>query len=182
MPNLINRWILAACLVVVAFGSTASSTASANATLDDTQPHAVYPGWSRPPGPGKHYDTWQDAKGPDVGEVSADPKRLPSRVDNSDRPQFPPIYRQKWGACGQFASVASVFTYEWNVANGTIAADDATRFPAHFSWNMINRAENKGSEAYHGWEVAKRVGIPTIKSYGTVEKKKLGAWPNGYDV
>jgi len=59
-----------------------------------------------------------------------------------------------------------IFTYEMNILNGTIADTDATRFPAHFSWNMINQAENNGSEAYHGWEVAKRIGIPTAKSYG----------------
>lgn len=144
---------------------------------------AEYPGgFSRPPSQGKDYNTWADAKGPDVGEAKVDPKRLPSRVDNSTRPQFPAIYQQKWGACGQFASVASIFTYEMNVLNGTVADTDKTRFPAHFSWNMMNRAENKGSEAYHGWEVAKRIGIPTAKSYGGVRLSKIGVWPNGYEI
>lgn len=184
MLNLITRFLLLACLAVAVALSSDASNAQARpaAVADMTHPHAVYPGWSRPPGPGKDYDTWQGAMGPDVGEVSVDPKRLPSRVDNAQRPQFPPIYRQKWGACGQFASVASVFTYEWNVAHGTLADSDQTRFPAHFSWNMINRAENKGSEAYHGWEVAKRVGIPTAKAYGGVRLNEIGLWPNGYDI
>lgn len=143
----------------------------------------AYPGhFSRPPSQGRDYNTWADAKGPDVGEVKPDPKRLPSRVDNSARPEFPPVYKQRWGACGQFASVASIFTYEMNVLNGTKADSDATRFPAHFSWNMMNRAENIGSEAYHGWEVAKRVGIPTAESYGGVRREKIGSWPNGYDI
>jgi hypothetical protein len=180
MPTLIIRLTLAACLAVAASALTENAEAKSPAVADDTQPHAVYPGWSRPPGPGKDYDTWLDAKGPDVGEVPVDPKRLPSRVDNSEHPQVPPVYRQKWGACGQFASVASVFTYEWNVANGTTA--DMTSFPAHFSWNMINRAQNKGSEAYHGWEVAKRIGIPTAKAYGGVRLNEIGLWPNGYDT
>ena len=143
----------------------------------------AYPGhFSRPPSQGRDYNTWADAEGPDVGEVKPDPKRLPSRVDNSARPEFPPVYKQRWGACGQFASVASIFTYEMNVLNGTKADSDATRFPAHFSWNMMNRAENIGSEAYHGWEVAKRVGIPTAESYGGVRREKIGSWPNGYDI
>lgn len=150
---------------------------------DNNEAGVAYPDhFSRPPSQGKDYDTWRDAGGPDVGEVKVDPKRLPSRVDNSERPEFPPVYKQKWGACGQFASVASIFTYEMNVLNGTIADSDATRFPAHFSWNMMNRSENKGSEAYHGWEVAKRIGVPTAKSYGGVRLNKIGVWPNGYDT
>ena len=146
-------------------------------------PQAAYPGgFSRPPSMGKNYDTWEDAAGPDIGETNLDPKRLPSRVDNSERPEFPPVYKQRWGACGQFAAVASIFTYEMNVLNGNAADTDATRFPAHFSWNMMNRAENKGSEAYHGWEVAKRVGVPSAKSYGGVRLNKIGVWPNGYEI
>lgn len=155
------------------------------ATADDADNKArvAYPGgFSRPPSEGKDYNTWQDATGPDVGMTKVDPGRLPSRVDNSSRPQFPPVYKQKWGACGQFASVASIFTYEMNVLNGTTAETEATQFPAHFSWNMMNNAENKGSEAYHGWEVAKRVGIPTAKSYGGVRLDKIGVWPNGYAI
>ena len=143
----------------------------------------AYPGgFSRPPSQGKDYNTWADALGADVGEKRPDLKRLPARVDNSARPEFPPVYKQRWGSCGQFASVASIFTYEMNVLNGTVADSDATRFPAHFSWNMMNRAENKGSEAYHGWEVAKRIGIPTAKSYGGVRLNKIGSWPNGYEI
>lgn len=142
---------------------------------------AAYPRpFSRPPTQGDDYDTWGDASGADIGRGGGEAERLPSRVDNSTRPEFPEIYRQKWGACGQFASVATIFTYEMNVLNGTAADSDATRFPAHFSWNMINGATNRGSEAYHGWEVAKRVGIPTAKSYGGVRLDKIGVWPNGY--
>jgi len=70
---------------------------------------------------GDNYDTWRGATGPDVGETVVDIRRLPSRVDNSTRPQFPPIYKQKGGACGQFTAVASIFTYEMNLLNGTEA-------------------------------------------------------------
>lgn len=147
------------------------------------EPRAVHDYFfMRPPGLGKGYDSWADAKGPDVGEVSVDPGRLPARVDNSQRPEFPPIYRQRYGTCGQFTAAATMFTYEMNVLNGTAADSDATRFPATFSWNMMNRAQKSGSEAYHGWEVAKRLGLPTIKTYGSVERTEVGAWPNGYDI
>ncbi|YCM42814.1 hypothetical protein V2O64_16015 [Verrucomicrobiaceae bacterium 227] len=150
---------------------------------DANKARVAYPGgFSRPPSEGKDYDTWRDASGPDVGRAKVADDRLPSRVDNSSRPQFPPIYKQKWGACGQFAAVASIFTYEMNVLNGTIADSEATQFPAHFSWNMMNRADNVGSEAYHGWEVAKRIGVPTAKSYGGVRLNKIGVWPNGYEI
>jgi hypothetical protein len=65
--------------------------------------HAAYPQpFSRPASMGKDYDTWRDAKGPDICETIVDAKRLPSRVDNSTRPQFPPIYKQKGGACGPY--------------------------------------------------------------------------------
>lgn len=131
----------------------------------------------------ENYDTWRDAKGPDIGETPVDISRLPSRVDNSTRPEFPPIYKQNGGACGQFTAIASIFTYEMNLLNGTHANTDATRFPADFSWNMVNSADKKnGSEAYHGWETAKHIGIPTVKTYGTVHRKDAGPWPNGYAI
>lgn len=145
---------------------------------------AAYPKpFSRPPSMGDGYDTWQDAKGPDVGEITVEASRLPSFVDNSTRPEFPPIYKQHGGACGQFTAIASIFTYEMNVLNGTHANTDATCFPADFSWNMINGADKQnGSEAYHGWETAKHIGIPTVKSYGTVHRKEAGPWANGYAI
>ena len=146
--------------------------------------HAAYPKpFSRPDSMGEDYDTWRDAKGPDIGETLVDTSRLPSRVDNSTRPQFPPIYKQKGGACGQFTAVASIFTYEMNVLNGTEAITTATQFPADFSWNMCNGGRSdRGSEAYHGWETAKQIGIPTVKSYGRVEgdEDKIGLWAKGY--
>ena len=152
----------------------------------DSPARAAYPGpFSRPPSTGKDYDTWRDATGPDIGETPVDVSRLPSRVDNSTRPQFPPIYKQKGGACGQFTAIASIFTYEMNVLNGTEASTTATQFPADFSWNMCNAANSaQGSEAHHGWETAKQIGIPTVESYGRVEgdKDKIGLWANGYNI
>ncbi|MFK7911973.1 MAG: hypothetical protein AB8F34_15435 [Akkermansiaceae bacterium] len=175
MTTYSNR--LLTCFLVLCFSSEPTIADEA------AKVGAAYPApFSRPPSQGKNYNTWQDAKGPDVGETKVDIKRLPKRVDNSNRPEFPAIYKQKWGACGQFTAVASIFTYEMNVLNGTTADTNATRFPAHFSWNMVNRAKNKGSEAYHGWEVAKRIGIPTAKSYGGVRLNKIGVWPNGYAI
>lgn len=152
----------------------------------DIPAHAAYPKpFSRPDSVGDDYDTWRDAIGPDIGETPVDINRLPSRIDNSTRPQFPPIYKQKGGACGQFTAVASIFTYEMNVLNGTEASTTATQFPADFSWNMCNAANSaQGSEAHHGWEVAKHIGIPSVKSYGRVEgdKDKIGQWANGYAI
>lgn len=172
-----KRLPLFSCLVF------AGPTGIALADEADGKAQLAYPGsFSRPPSMGKDYDTWADASGPDIGEVKVSVDRLPARVDNSARPEFPPVYKQKWGACGQFASVASIFTYEMNVLNGKIADTEATQFPAHFSWNMMNRADNNGSEAYHGWEVAKRLGIPTAKSYGGVRLDQIGVWPNGYEI
>jgi hypothetical protein len=165
-------------LTLFLIGATTMATAAENPA------QAAYPRpFSRPPSMGAEYDTWHDAKGPDVGVTSVDLSRLPFRVDNSTRPEFPPIYKQNGGACGQFTAIASIFTYEMNLLNGTHADSDATRFPADFSWNMINGAnKNHGSEAYHGWETAKHVGIPTVKTYGTVHRKEAGPWPNGYGI
>lgn len=152
----------------------------------DSPARAAYPKpFSRPSSMGENYDTWRDATGPDVGKTAVDISRLPARVDNSTRPQFPPIYKQKGGACGQFTAIASIFTYEMNVLNGTEASTTATQFPADFSWNMCNAANSaQGSEAHHGWETAKQIGIPTVKSYGRVEgdKDKIGLWANGYEI
>jgi len=169
---------LAACLAI------ATPMLPVVAEESHDAPRAAYPRpFSRPPSMGKDYNTWRDAKGPDVGETAVDIARLPSRVDNSTRPEFPPIYQQYGGACGQFTAIASMFTYEMNVHNGTHADSDATRFPADFSWNHINSADRKnGSEAYHGWETAKHIGIPTVQTYGTVHRKNAGPWPNGYPI
>ena len=95
---------LAACLIFTGLCGALIAENSDSA-------RAEYPGsFSRPPSQGRDYDTWSEATGPDVGESKVDPTRLPSRVDNSARPQFPPVYKQRWGACGQFASIASIFT------------------------------------------------------------------------
>ncbi|MGB6219852.1 MAG: hypothetical protein WBG04_02380 [Haloferula sp.] len=178
MITSLKRLAIVPCFVI---SGLLAPVVVSDAATGDTKARVAYPGsFSRPPSEGKDYDTWRGASHPDIGGTAVDIDRLPSRVDNSVRPQFPPIYKQKWGACGQFASVASIFTYEMNVLNGTVADTDATRFPAHFSWNMMNNAENKGSEAYHGWEVAKRIGVPTARSYGGVRLEKIGVWPNGY--
>ena len=175
--------VFAACLVLLGLIAPAIAADASRPEGESLEARAAYPRpFSRPRSAGDDYDTWRDAAGPDIGATEVDPGRLPPRVDNSTRQEFPAIYRQRWGACGQFAAVATIFTYEMNVLNGTKADSDATRFPAHFSWNMINRAENTGSEAYHGWEVAKRVGIPTARSYGGVRLNKIGLWPNGYDI
>ena len=177
MPSrFIMKVLLVPCLFLVALTGFLSAD-----PLES--PRAAYPGsFTRPPAEGGSYDTWSGALGPDVGELTPDPERLPTRVDNSTRKEYPPVYKQRWGACGQFASIASIFTYEMNVLNRTGADSNSTRFPAHFSWNMMNRARNTGSEAYHGWEVAKRIGIPTARSYGGVRLEKIGLWPNGYEV
>ena len=188
MPLVARPRLIAVLLagLLASCGFVAAADTSASADKANPAPHAAYPKpFSRPNSMGDNYDTWRDAKGPDVGVTTVDVRRLPSRVDNSTRPQFPPIYKQKGGACGQFTAVASMFTYEMNLLNGTLASTDATRFPADFSWNMCNAANSaQGSEAYHGWETAKHVGIPTVRTYGRVEadKELIGKWANGYAI
>ena len=188
MPLAVRPWSIAVMLAGLLASGKFLAAADRAASPDNAEEraHAAYPKpFSRPNSMGGDYDTWRDAKGPDIGEKIVDVKRLPSRVDNSTRPQFPPIYKQKGGACGQFTSVASMFTYEMNVLNGTVASTTATHFPADFSWNMCNAANSaQGSEAYHGWETAKHIGIPTVKTYGRVEgdKDKIGMWANGYSI
>ena len=52
-----------------------------------------------------------------------------------------------------------------NVLNATKASTTGTRFPADFSWNICNAPKSdQGLQAHHGWETAKHIGIPTIKS------------------
>ena len=193
-----NKKIIGVCLPVAAlrkqtanrsklckiYGGIACVALLDPAMASDTdKARSAYPSYfTRPGAAGTDYNTWKGATKADVAETKVQVKRLPSRVDNSKRPQYPPIYEQKWGTCGQHAAIASVFTYEMNLLRGTNADSDATRFPAYFSWNMVNGAKDDGSEAYHGWEVAKRLGIPTSKSYGGVPPEKIGMWPNGYQI
>lgn len=179
----VRHCIISALLIaVVCHWGRASAQEQALPKPSASQPHAVYPYWARPPGYEQDHDTWRGASGADVGETQPDPDRLPTRVDNSNRPQYPPVYKQRWNACGQFTAIASIFTYEMNVLGETAADSRKRRFPAHFSWNMVNRARDTGSEAYHGWEVAKHVGIPTVDTYGGVRLDKIGVWPDGYHI
>ncbi len=174
--NYLKPWVTSGAITLIALMNTSLAA-------DTEQAHSAYPSYfTRPGSQGTDYNTWLGAKNPDIGETKVKAERLPSRVDNSKRPQYPPIYEQKWGTCGQHAAIASVFTYEMNVLRGTNADSDASRFPAYFSWNMANGAQDAGSEAYHGWEVAKRIGIPTSQSYGGTPPEKIGMWPNGYQI
>ena len=85
------RYFTPAALILIAGPITTVMAGDVN-----TPAYAAYPSpFSRPPAMGKDYDTWRDAKGPDIGETLVDISRLPSRVDNSSRPQFPPIYKPK---------------------------------------------------------------------------------------
>ncbi len=95
MPLAARPWSIAVMLAGLLASGKPLAAADRAASPDNAEgrAHAAYPKpFSRPNSMGENYDTWRDAKGPDVGETTVDVRRLPSRVDNSTRPEFPPIY------------------------------------------------------------------------------------------
>ncbi len=64
--------------LLAASGQIAAADTKTVADKANPAPHAAYPKpFSRPNSMGDNYDTWRDAKGPDVGETVVDVRRLP---------------------------------------------------------------------------------------------------------
>ena len=105
---------------------------------------------------------------------------LPERVDHSTSPYFPPIIRQTHESCAQEVGIYYMMTYAWNRQHGTSAATPENQFAAAFSWNFLNRGEDRGAELAEGWQMAQAHGVPTMAAYGDRSRARLGTWPHGY--
>jgi hypothetical protein len=129
----------------------------------------------------KGVDSW--AGQPAIRPLTADERAaLPSRVDNSERAEFPPIREQGRDNCCSQAGASTTFSYEWCVMKGLSASNPKNRFPAQFAWNFVNGGENSGSEAYQGWETFRTIGVPTEATYGGWRSPSPASWPADFSV
>ncbi len=73
---------------------------------------------------------------------------LPTWVDNSTAPYFPPVRSQgSLGSCVAWAATYYQFTYETNLARGRTASggDNTVIFSPKWTYNMINGGANNGA-------------------------------------
>jgi len=89
---------------------------------------------------------------------------LPSYVDNSTLPYFPPIRSQgSLGSCAQFSAVYYTLTHmtalarNWDAKSG----GDSYRFSPKWTYNMLNGGENVGTWHYDAYAIAQKHGIAT---------------------
>lgn len=107
---------------------------------------------------------------------------MPERVDNSTKKYFRGIFSQKNGSCAQASAIAYVYTYEVNRLRGTSALEPSNRYPTHWTYNFVNNGYDRGSWMMWGWEVAKSMGVPDVKTYGTETGYDLRYWPSQYET
>lgn len=84
---------------------------------------------------------------------------LPSSVDLSTDPCFPPIGNQgKLGSCASFATTYYQFTYEVNKLNGVTNKDDIVIYSPKWTYNLSNYGIDAGSEITDNYNVLMDLG------------------------
>lgn len=106
---------------------------------------------------------------------------LPSEIDNSALSYFPPIISQVGASCGQAAGIAYNFTYEMCRKRNAPAQDSNNRFPTHFAYNFMSYNGWYGVNYMHSFEIARRIGTPTVAEYGGIAIDDGLIWLTGYD-
>jgi hypothetical protein len=107
---------------------------------------------------------------------------LPSEIDNSVWPYFPPVILQTGPSCGQAAGIAYNFTYEMCRKRNLTAMDSSNRFPTHFAYNFMSYQGWYGVNYMHSFEIARRLGMPTVADYGGLAIDDGLIWLSGYDT
>lgn len=112
--------------------------------------------------------------------VSAD-ATLPTAVDNSTSPYFPPIIDQQGGSCAQAAGIGYMFTYEMNrLLQRDARASAENRMSYQFVWNMVNDGQDKGDVVETGLQLARQFGVMSEADYGTASVFYF-RWATGYE-
>lgn len=84
---------------------------------------------------------------------------LPSSVDLSNDPCFPPIGNQGGlGSCASFATTYYQFTYEVNKMNGVTSKDDIVIYSPKWTYNLSNYGIDVGSEITDNYNVLRDLG------------------------
>ena len=113
---------------------------------------------------------------------------LPSKVDNSIRSWFRPIFNQgPDGCCGQAAGVGYAFTYEVNRLRNLPSDTQSNQYPTHFTYNFLNEEfSNRGTWPQNGWDIINQCGVPSSEEYGGMYKPlpfpdRINVWETGYE-
>ncbi len=108
---------------------------------------------------------------------------LPSSVDNTQNPQFRPIFNQKGGSCAQASGIAYTFTYEINCLRDLASNVSENQYPYGFTYNFLNRGSSSNGSGYtSGWNIVMRTGCPNVDDYGGELYGGNGSlWLSGYD-
>ncbi len=115
---------------------------------------------------------------------------LPSRVDNSTLPAFPPIRSQGGiGSCSAFSATYTVGTHMLALARGTNSkdiSDNATKLSPKFTYAMVNWGKDTGSWFSDIIKVMIRFGVPTWEKWPYSGDPKVTKnyleWPTTADV
>ncbi len=105
---------------------------------------------------------------------------LPLKVDNSQLPYMPDLFKQVGGSCSQASGIQYIFSYEINRLRGTNPNDSYRNHFHHLSTYNHVRASSNASSLIDGWEMVKEIGIPNYETYGNWEDD-LTYWMHGYD-
>lgn len=105
---------------------------------------------------------------------------LPSWVDNSLSPYFPPIVDQYGGSCAQASGIHYLFTYEMNRALDRPVNNTPDRmFSYRWTWHFLNSGVGDGSFASDGLEITQIAGCISVSDYGNQEEG-IYRWTTGY--
>jgi hypothetical protein len=105
---------------------------------------------------------------------------LPMMVDNSALPYFRPLIAQVGLECGQSASIGNMLTYELNVLRNAPGDQPQNQLATHFTYNFLNGGSNAGISYYETFEIVKRLGNPTVQTYGGIANGGASRWMSGY--
>jgi C1A family cysteine protease/N-acetylneuraminic acid mutarotase len=132
-----------------------------------------------------------ESDSPAVADVEAlSSTSLPTYVDNSALPYFPPIRNQEGiGSCASFASTYYQATYMtamargWNVKDNN---DNTNKFSPKWTYNLVNGGVNDGSTPQGNYRVMLENGIATWDKFpycgdGSVPKNYL-EWSTDEEV
>lgn len=100
---------------------------------------------------------------------------LPSSVDLSDSPCFPPIGNQgSIGSCTAWASTYYQYSYEVNKLNNVTSTDDRVIYSPKWTYNNINSGVDNGSSFTNAYTL--------LKNQGAVTLNEFPYYSSGYDL
>jgi len=107
---------------------------------------------------------------------------LPTSVDNTKSPYFPPIVSQYGGSCAQAAGIRYLFTYEMNrYLERPVNEIRNNIFSYRWTWNFLNGGTGDGGWSSDGIDITKIAGCMNAADYGQSEDESYYRWPSGYN-